>query len=102
MVRPSASSARSTSFAAAWRALKSCICTRLCTLTAPSPLVSIGRKIPSGKSSVISDCTPSETAPEGMQPNGFTLRVMFTLRLATLRMSLPTSMWPSPPRSALS
>ena len=57
-VRPSASSS---SFCAGCLALNSCICTRLWTLTAPSPLVSIGRKIACGYSSVISDWTPSDT-----------------------------------------
>jgi hypothetical protein len=33
---------------AAWRALNSIICTRLYTLTAPSPVVSIGRKMALG------------------------------------------------------
>jgi hypothetical protein len=70
-------------------------------LTAPSPLVSTAQKMVPGNFSVISDCTPSETLELGMQPNGFTLSVMVALLLTTLRISLPTSMWPSPPRRSL-
>src|SRR5688500_14523577 len=78
IVMPTSASALSTSFCASCLALNSCICTRLYTLTAPSPLVSIGRKMPCGYSSVMNDCTPSDTDDDGMHPNGLTDRVMLT------------------------
>ena len=46
------------------------ICTRLWALISPSPAVSIGRKIISGKRLTTADCTPSD-CDDGMQPNGF-------------------------------
>ena len=49
---------------------------RLCALIALSPVVSIAQKIASGCFAVTSDCTPSDTPDEGMQPNGFTLITM--------------------------
>ena len=51
-----------------------------------------------GYLAVMRDWTPSLTPELGMQPKGFTLTVMVALLLTTLTMSLPTSMWPSPPR----
>ena len=50
---------------------------------------------------MMSDCTPSDTPALGMQPKGFTLSVMCAFDLTTFMMSLPTSMWPSPPRRSL-
>ncbi len=68
---------------------------------APSPLVSTAQKMVPGYLAVMSDCTPSLTPELGMQPKGFTLTVMLALLITTLQMSLPTSMWPSPPRRSL-
>ena len=96
---PDSASARSNSSRAFTRARNSIICTRLCALTALSPVVSIGMKIASGHFAVTNDCTPSLTPDEGMQPNGFTETTMFAFLCLTVITSLPTSMCASPPRT---
>ena len=82
--------------------MKRNIWTRLCTLTLPSPEVSIAQKMLCGYLLVMRLCTPSLTPDDGMHPNGFTDSVMCALLWSTLRMNLPTSMCPSPPRTLLS
>jgi hypothetical protein len=57
---PDSLRAASNSARALLRALKSIIWTRLSTLTAPSPVVSMGRKMASGQRWVTTDCTPSD------------------------------------------
>jgi hypothetical protein len=45
------------------------------------------QKTACGYFSVTSDCTPSDTLEEGMQPNGLTLTTMCALRCFTLWIS---------------
>jgi len=53
-------------------------------------LVSIGRKMLCGESSMMNDWMPSDTDELGMQPKGLTGRVLLTFEYATFSIVLAT------------